>query len=123
MPGLYTQQVQQSDRKTASIAHLRNGTDSVTFWPRIQTLVTMPVGNEVYRRSNFVYTVPKQASVNGVPTLLGMTIFDLTVKANIACTQTEIDAAYAEFVKLIQHADVKRALCEQIRIPSDITTV
>lgn len=119
---LYTTQVAQSDRKTPSILHLRNGTDSVVFWPRIQALVLMPVGNEVYRRTNLVYTVPKKRDVAGVPTLAGYVLFDLNVKANIASSQTEIDQAYAEYIKILQLPDVKKALCEQIRITGDLTT-
>lgn len=120
--GLYTTQVVQTDRKTPSIAHLRDGLNSVTFWPRVQTLALMPSGNEIYRRTTLAYTVPKKVLANGVDTLAGLGIFDLTAKFNIAMSQTEIDAAYAEFLKLLNLADVKKAICEQVRITGNLTT-
>lgn len=119
---LYSVQVVQTDRKTPTIAHVRNGTDSVTFWPRLQTLVLMPVGNEQYRKSSLSVTTPKKVDVNGIPTLVGFGIFDLTAKFNTNLSQTEIDAAFTEFVKLLGLADVKKAICEQARITANLTT-
>lgn len=119
---LYKVQVVQTDRKTPTIAHVRNGTDSVTFWPRLQALALMPTGNELYRRTTLSVSTPKKADVNGVPTLIGFGIFDLTAKFNVNLSQTEIDAAYTEFLKILALPAVKQALCEQSRITADLTT-
>lgn len=118
----YTLQVVQTDRKTPSVAHLRNGSDSVTFWPRVQILALMPAGNEVYRRTSVSLTTPKKVAINGVPTLSGFGIFDLTAKFNTSLTQDEIDASYTEFVKLLQLDTIKAALCNQTRVIADLAT-
>lgn len=118
----YKVQVVQTDRKTPTVAHVRNGTDSITFWPRLQTLATLPVGNEQYRKTTLSLTTPKKVDVNGVPELQGFGIFDLTAKFNTKLSQAEIDASYTEFLKVLALPDVKKAICEQSRVIADLTT-
>lgn len=119
----YILQLVQTDKKTPSIAHARNGTDSLIFWPRLQTLCNMPTGNELYRRSSVVYTVPKKVDVSGVPTLAGTSIFDLSVKFSSNLTQLDMDTAFAEFKKLLALTDIQKLVTEQIRLTSGLTTV
>lgn len=121
MPGIYQPQVVQTDRTTATLLHLRLPTDPIIFWPSVNARVAMPMGNEVYRKSTFSYSVPKKGTIAGADSVLGYGVFDLTAKFNKQLLQTDIDASYEEFKKLLANADVKKAVCEQIRLQSTIT--